>query len=181
MPLINGVCIPPVCYRRTFLAKWASLQHTQIVGGVSSVTAVGGNEWPNPDMLKKGLAMLADQKDMSCDGCNCLTINRWKPPVQIKIPAFTVEENSEKDKNGVLTENKYQVVGAVYLLHSFGVCTPPGTQVKVGEKWVPVEDVGKQEKGAASPDEGKPAQKKKHPSKPKGKRGKRAAKKKGRG
>jgi hypothetical protein len=181
MPLINGSCVPPVCFRRTFVARWASLQHNQIVGGVSTITPIGENEWPNPEMLKKGLVMLGDQNNLDCDGCICFTLRRWAPPLQTKIPPFTVEENSETDKNGVLTVNKYEVVGGIYLLHSVGWCMAPGTEVKIGEKWMPVEEAVKLKAGGSSSEEEKPEKKKKHPSKPKGKGGKRVAKKKGRG
>jgi hypothetical protein len=137
MPLINGLCVPPICLNRKLIAAGATLEWTRIVGVKThnpvDVTA------KCPDILKKGLQQLEDAARVKCDGCTCFVVMKYKPPLQMTIPRYEVERNTETEKDGTLTVNVYEVVGAVYSINSVGMCCPPGTQVQVGDKWEPIE------------------------------------------
>jgi hypothetical protein len=145
MPLINGICVPPICLDRALIVGGAKLMLTQTVGGVAgaprNVSAV------LPALLKKGINELTAAKDVDCDGCNCFKVKRWNPPLNMVIPPYAVETNTSTDPNGVVIVDTYEIVGATYLLKSVGICYPPGTKVQVGGQWVPVEGKkGKAEK-----------------------------------
>lgn len=145
MPLINGICVPPICLRRTLVQGAAKLMYTATVGGVAKAPIDVSAKFPA--LLKKGLKELRDAEDIACDGCTCFKLKEWNPPLQITIPPYTVETSTDTDLNGVVTVYTYEVTGAVYQIKSIGICCAPGTKVQVGGKWVPVEGKpGKAEK-----------------------------------
>jgi len=140
MPLINGVCIPPICLSRALLVVGAKVMLHATVGGAPmpprDVTATSQN------LLQQGIAALQNAANLSCDGCTCFIIKRFNPGLNIAAPDVTVLENSDTDPNGVVTARKYIVTGATYVLRSIGLCLAPGTKIKVGKNWVPVEEAG---------------------------------------
>lgn len=139
MPLINGACVPPVCFNRTLLAAGAKLMLYATVGGAPMPPRDVTDGYPA--LLQQGITALNNARNLACDGCSCLIIRRFNPGLNIALD-FTVLENSETDANGVVTVRKYVVTGTTYVLSSIGICLPPGTKVKVSNKWVPVEEAG---------------------------------------
>jgi hypothetical protein len=163
MPLFNGVCLPPVCFTRKLLAANAKVILTVSVNGTAQPARDVTNLMNN--LLQQGLNDLTAAEDLKCDGCVCYTIVTLKPP--LKVPAVgTVQEDKETAANGDVIVRKYEIQ-ADYLLMSVGMCYPPGTQIKVNEKWVPVEKAPPSK--TVYEGGGKSGGKKKHPKRGKGK------------
>ena len=138
MPLINGLCVPPICLNRKLIAAGATLEWTRTVGGKARNPVDVAAKFP--DLLKKGLKELEDAGRVKCDGCTCFVVKSYNPPLQMTIPSYEVEKNTETDSNGLVTVNVYEVVGAKYSINSVGMCCPPGTEVNVGGKWERIEN-----------------------------------------
>jgi len=140
MPLIQGVCIPNVCYDIVFGFANAVLNQYTIRAGTLIDTRDVTNNFP--DLLKQGKDKLNASRKLDCDGCNCL---RVQPPAPGPTTSVLVESRTDTDANGVVTVFEYRLEGATFTFRSFGVCFPPGTRVKMmkngKEQWVPIEDV----------------------------------------
>ncbi|HKQ31234.1 MAG TPA: hypothetical protein VJS66_08120 [Burkholderiales bacterium] len=139
MPLINGVCIPNICYEVVFgFANAALMQYTTRAGVLIDTRNVTNNF---PDLFKQGKDKLSQNKKLECDGCVCFNV---RPPAGGPATSFLVESRTDTDANGVVTLFEYRLEGATFTFRSFGFCFPPGTKVKVikGGKaqWVPVEE-----------------------------------------
>jgi len=137
----NHACIPPVCFKRKLLAAGAIVNLYVTVGGAAKPVVNVTAQFPK--LLQQGLAELQKMANLDCDGCVCFRLKLPNPPLTTTTPPIMVETNSDTDAEGVVTVYEYRVEGAKYVLTSLGICCPPGTQIKVGEKWVPVEEASK--------------------------------------
>lgn len=141
MPLVNGVCIPPICMKRQLIRPGAQLLQIIVRGGMLPQTKIVTNDPLYAPLLPQGLNQLAAMADVDCDGCVCAARVRFNPPVNTPA-SLVVQKNQDTDAAGVTTVYVY-VVTAQWRILSLGMCFPPGALIKVGENFVPVEEAPK--------------------------------------
>lgn len=125
MPLIKGICIPPICCTIKFDLSQAF---------VEEVSATGTKKVDNPlvdlDAIK---APFKNPVEFGCDGCSCHKPNYnppWEPMNPIPVP------NLGFTKGGKTTS--YQVAGGRQQV-KWGYCLAAGTKFRFmdGKTWGP--------------------------------------------
>jgi hypothetical protein len=138
VPLINGTCVPMACYTRRLIQTNAKLLQVITRSDSKKSTEVDlTNNAAYAALLQQGLNTLRGASDLKCDGCVCHG-TRFNPPLRIPTSVVVNQSQDTDPVGGVVTTYTYTVT-AEYDWQTLGNCYPPGSPVKVGEKWVPVE------------------------------------------
>ncbi len=138
MPIIQGFCAPFVCITGSVPDPTIKVTHSVTVGGAKQPDVDVTNDPNYAQVVAKGRKMLHDQDSIQCDGCHCMKLLKYAPPPTAPV-SVVVETSTDTAADGTVTVHTYTASGTWRML-SFGMCVPPGTKVKVGEKWVPVQD-----------------------------------------
>jgi hypothetical protein len=135
MPLINGVCVPPVCVKLSY-------DKTKMV--LTYFDTAKGKAVPQPALWTAADEMTAldglfPTTAVECDGCTC-----WHPfPPGPWTPMAGLQANHPT----VLNYKVVLQVTGVKVRAKTGICLPPGTQVKgANGQWRPVGGEGGGEK-----------------------------------
>jgi hypothetical protein len=131
MPVIGGMCVPNICFKAEFNIAAAAL------------AAIKQDGTPVVDPVKlqalmmfygaaydAALARFNTPVVQGCDGCRC--VYTTPNPPWIALPPYHLGFDN-------VSNYTVQIAGITVRLW-WGMCHPPGAKIKVGKKFIPVEE-----------------------------------------